>query len=297
MANSATNFNGTTSMSHRSRIYKSASEKTPESLPILCDFLREYGAAVPIDNRGDTVLHLLAINGNKAAFESLLQAGLLTDEALAEKNIHGNTALHEAARSGQTEVAEIMLTRKQDLVFLRNDMDETPLYVAAAYGKREAFGVLENYSSDCMTRRRDGRTILHAAVDGERYRGGCGKRMRKRCNTMNASCRFIVELIDNAGSIVARAFAPVIENMFRITAQYLKDNMDEITQYVFNIHEYDLISNIKTDDEYCSGDASILEASSNKTCRRQLFMPESSTIAVNDDDLLLAIAFTKKKND
>ncbi|KAF7112536.1 hypothetical protein RHSIM_RhsimUnG0219000 [Rhododendron simsii] len=170
MANSATNFNGTTSMSHRSRIYKFASEKTPESLPILCDILREYGVAAPIDNRGDTVLHLLAINGNKAAFESLLRVGLLTDEALAKNNVHGDTALHEAARSGQTEVAEIMLTRKQDLVFLRNDMDETPLYVAAAYGKREAFGVLENYRSDCMTRRRDGRTILHAAVDGERYR-------------------------------------------------------------------------------------------------------------------------------
>ncbi|XP_058211509.1 phytochrome-interacting ankyrin-repeat protein 1-like [Rhododendron vialii] len=170
MANSATNFNGTTFMSYRSRAYKSASEKTPGSLVFLCDFLREYGAAVPIDNRGDTVLHLLAINGNRAAFESLLRAGLLTDEALTKKNVHGNTALHEAARSGQTEFAEIMLRRKQDLVFLRNhDMDETPLYVAAAYGKREVFRVLESYRSDCMMRRRDGRTILHAAIDGERY--------------------------------------------------------------------------------------------------------------------------------
>lgn len=157
-------------MSDRSRAYKSASEKTPESLLFLCDFLREYGAAVPIDNRDDTILHLLAINGNRAAFESLLQTGLVTDEALAKKNVHGNTALHEAARSGQTEVAEIMLGRKQDLVFLRNDMDETPLYVAAAYGKREVFRVLDSYRSDCMMRRRDGRTILHAAVDGERYR-------------------------------------------------------------------------------------------------------------------------------
>ncbi|KAG5566246.1 hypothetical protein RHGRI_002001 [Rhododendron griersonianum] len=57
------------------------------------------------------------------------------------------------------------------------------------------------------------------------------------------------------------------------------------------------IDNIKTDDEYLSGDTSILESSIKKTCCRQLFMPESSTIAMNDDDLLLAIAFVKKKND
>ncbi|KAI7985469.1 Ankyrin repeat and sterile alpha motif domain-containing protein 1B [Camellia lanceoleosa] len=157
-------------LSHRSKAYKFASEKTPESLSFFCDFLREnVNGAISIDNRGDTVLHLLAIQGNVDVMESLVGAELLTNELLMKKNVNGNTALHEAARFGQTGVAEIMLRKKQDLVMERNKANETPLYLAAAYGKREVFQVLESFGSDCLTRRHDGRTILHAAVEGERY--------------------------------------------------------------------------------------------------------------------------------
>ncbi|KAH7850016.1 hypothetical protein Vadar_026566 [Vaccinium darrowii] len=170
MANSATNVNTTTTtfVSYCFKAYKSASEKTPESLVFLCDFTRDNGP-VSIDNRGDTVLHLLATNGNKIALERLLQAGLLSDDLLTSKNVHGNVALHEAAGFGHKEVAEIMLRRKPELVFVCNDTGETPLYLAAGYGKKEVFEVLEGYNSDCMMGRRDGRTILHAAIDGERY--------------------------------------------------------------------------------------------------------------------------------
>ncbi|CAL5399308.1 unnamed protein product [Camellia sinensis] len=153
-------------LSHRSKAYKFASEKTPESSSFFCDFLREnMNGAISIDNRGDTVLHLLAIHGNVDVMESLV----LTNELLMKKNMNGNTALHEAARFGQAGVAKIMLRKKQDLVMEQNESRETPLYLAAAYGKREVFQVLESFGSDCLTRRRDGRTILHAAVEGERY--------------------------------------------------------------------------------------------------------------------------------
>ncbi|CAL5443760.1 unnamed protein product [Camellia sinensis] len=157
-------------LSRRSKAYKFASEKTPESFSFFCDFLREnVNGAISIDNRGDTVLHLLAIQGNVDVMESLVGEELLTNELLMKKNVNGNTALHEAARFGQAGVAEIMLRKKQDLVMERNESNETPLYLAAAYGKREVFQVLESFGSDCLTRRRDGRTILHAAVEGERY--------------------------------------------------------------------------------------------------------------------------------
>ncbi|XP_028055053.1 E3 ubiquitin-protein ligase MIB2-like [Camellia sinensis] len=153
-------------LSHRSKAYQFASEKTPESSSFFCDFLREnMNGAISIDNRGDTVLHLLAIHGNVDVMESLV----LTNELLMKKNMNGNTALHEAARFGQAGVAKIMLRKKQYLVMEQNESRETPLYLAAAYGKREVFQVLESFGSDCLTRRRDGRTILHAAVEGERY--------------------------------------------------------------------------------------------------------------------------------
>ncbi|KAH7848336.1 hypothetical protein Vadar_001521 [Vaccinium darrowii] len=174
MANSATYFNtapttiNASFMSHRSKAYKSASGRTPESLVFLCNFTRDNGP-VSIDKRGDTVLHLLATNGNKIALESLLRAGLLSDDLLTKKNVHGNIALHEAAMFGHKEVAEIMLRKKPDLVFACNDMKETPLHLAAGYGNKDVFQVLMGFNSDCMMTRQDGRTILHAAIDGERY--------------------------------------------------------------------------------------------------------------------------------
>ncbi|CAK9169112.1 unnamed protein product [Ilex paraguariensis] len=82
-----------------------------------------------------------------------VRADHLLDEILLIKNASGNTALHEAARSGQKVVAEIMVTKKPDLVFQRNDMNETPLYLAAAFGKSEVFTLLESYNSDCRIRR------------------------------------------------------------------------------------------------------------------------------------------------
>ncbi|CAK9169125.1 unnamed protein product [Ilex paraguariensis] len=160
---SATVFN---TLRHRSKAYKFASENTAESLQFFCNFTRDEGA---VDQRGDTVLHLLAIKGNVAALRNLLRADHLVDEMLLRKNANGNTALHEAAMSGQKGVAEIMVTKKPDLVFERNNSNETPLYLAAAFGKREVFTFLESKNSNCRIRRHDGSTILHAAIEGEHY--------------------------------------------------------------------------------------------------------------------------------
>ncbi|CAK9169122.1 unnamed protein product [Ilex paraguariensis] len=166
MESSATEFS---TLLHHSKAYKFASEDTAESLEFFGNFWRNEGA-VPIDHRRDTVLHLLAMKGNVAALGNLLRADHLLDDMLLRKNANGNTALHEAARSGQKAVAEIMVTKKPDLVFQRNDLNETPLYLAAAFGKSEVFTLLESYNSDCRIRRHDGSTILHAAIEGESYR-------------------------------------------------------------------------------------------------------------------------------
>ncbi|KAL3518312.1 hypothetical protein ACH5RR_020901 [Cinchona calisaya] len=97
------------------------------------------------------------------------EEGLVTNENLRIKIVNGDTALHEAARFGKKPVAQIMLRREKEILFERNNFGETPLYVAAACGKKEVFTFLENLNSDCMMRRNDGCTILHAAVIGECY--------------------------------------------------------------------------------------------------------------------------------
>ncbi|CAK9169126.1 unnamed protein product [Ilex paraguariensis] len=167
---SATVFNN---LRPRSKAYQFASENTAKSLEFFCNFTRDEGA-VPIDQRGDTVLHLLAIKGNVDALRNLIQADHFLDEMLLRKNANGNTALHEAAMSGQKDVTETLVRKKPDLVSERNSLNETPLYLAAAFGKSEVFTILEIYSSNCRIRRHDGSTILHAAIEGEHYSWATG---------------------------------------------------------------------------------------------------------------------------
>ncbi|KAL3518300.1 hypothetical protein ACH5RR_020889 [Cinchona calisaya] len=62
-----------------------------------------------------------------------------------------------------------MLRREKEILFEHNNLGETPFYVAVACGKKEVFTFLEKLNSDCMMRRNDGCTILHAVVIGERY--------------------------------------------------------------------------------------------------------------------------------
>ncbi|KAI8007362.1 Ankyrin repeat and sterile alpha motif domain-containing protein 1B [Camellia lanceoleosa] len=154
--------------------YKAASEKKPNSLEILCNFWRENEGTIPIvDQRGNTILHFLAIYGNIAAIKMLDKHGLLTTEQLKKCNANGEIALHEAARFGHKDVAETMLEKEGDLINARNELGETPIYVAAAFGNRDVFDFFSKISDDewlMGLRTRDGCTVLHAAVKGEYYR-------------------------------------------------------------------------------------------------------------------------------
>ncbi|KAK3023851.1 hypothetical protein RJ639_044977 [Escallonia herrerae] len=159
--------------SRRWDAYKTASVRTPEVVEFLCNYWREEDGTDTLDEQGDTVLHFLAIYGNVEAFEQLIKRNLLSGDQLKDQvNASGDIALHEAARFGQKEVAEVMLKREKNMVSVQNKSDETPLYVAAANGKKEVFTLLTEYLSDCMTTRDDGCTILHAAVMGEFYYTG-----------------------------------------------------------------------------------------------------------------------------
>ncbi|XP_075085299.1 uncharacterized protein LOC142168656 [Nicotiana tabacum] len=149
----------------RSAAYKAASSGG-ESLNVLLDFWREEGVA-QIDNRGDTILHFLAVNGNIAGF-AILDPLSIND--LETANNSGDTPLHEAARFGKKNMVEMILRKEKDLVFLRNNLGETPLYVAAASGEKEIFTLLANFDFSKFTmKRNDGKNVLHATVAHDCY--------------------------------------------------------------------------------------------------------------------------------
>ncbi|KAF3648674.1 hypothetical protein FXO37_19326 [Capsicum annuum] len=153
----------------RSAAYKAASSSVvvQQSLQVLRDFWREEGVT-PIDNRGDTILHFLAVNGNVAGFE-ILEPNLSIKD-LETRNNSGDTPLHEAARFGKKNMAERILRIEKDLVFVQNNLGETPLYVAAANGEKDVFAFLAKYDFSKLTmKRNDGKTILHATVAHDCY--------------------------------------------------------------------------------------------------------------------------------
>ncbi|KAH0637577.1 hypothetical protein KY290_037925 [Solanum tuberosum] len=151
--------------SRRSQAYIAASEG--RSLEILREFWREEGVS-PMDNRGDTILHFLAIHGNLAGFEILYSNLSIKD--LETRNSNGDTPLHEAAKFGKKDVVEMILKKEKDLVFVRNNLGETPLYVAAASGEKDVFTLLANCDfSEVTMKRNDGKTVLHATVAHDCY--------------------------------------------------------------------------------------------------------------------------------
>ncbi|KAG5578546.1 hypothetical protein H5410_058680 [Solanum commersonii] len=163
--------NRTNSVSHReSAAYTATKCNDPKSIELLRDFWREEGV-FPIDNRGDTILHFIAIHGNVSALKLLIEERPVSGQDLKIQNKDGNTALHEAARFGQLKIVKVMVSLDSEILFERNSKGETPIYVAAAHGEKEVFAFLadNNMCDEFTMTRNDGSTVLHAAVTHECY--------------------------------------------------------------------------------------------------------------------------------
>ncbi|KAI9072824.1 hypothetical protein K1719_045192 [Acacia pycnantha] len=97
--------------------------------------------------------------------------------ALRTHNHRGNTALHLAASMGNTTICRIIASVEATLVDDRNHDGETPLFLAALHGRKQAFLSLHRirnrnimdppFYGNC--RRNKGDTILHCAINGDYF--------------------------------------------------------------------------------------------------------------------------------
>ncbi|KAK2654464.1 hypothetical protein Ddye_014320 [Dipteronia dyeriana] len=135
----------------------------------------------------DTALHLGVYSGGKQPLDSLLKyaderIGLDNCDIFLENKFR-NTVLHEAAVSGNLEAVQILVDKFQKQVIAINESGETPLFRAAAFGKTKLVKLLASQPDQVVLPhngkkkqlqaihrlKKDGATILHAAVQGEHF--------------------------------------------------------------------------------------------------------------------------------
>ncbi|KAJ0112774.1 hypothetical protein Patl1_03305 [Pistacia atlantica] len=100
--------------------------------------------------------------------------------ALAVEDDRGNTPLHIAASMGSAKICECIAWANKDssleLIGARNNDGETPFFLAALHGHKDAFLRLHsiiisnpNSSGYEYCRKNDGDTILHSAISGDYF--------------------------------------------------------------------------------------------------------------------------------
>ncbi|XP_042474915.1 protein ACCELERATED CELL DEATH 6-like [Macadamia integrifolia] len=95
------------------------------------------------NSRDDTALHVAARYNNVEVIKYLLSCAMDLDEAENQcnryqtaklKNREGNTALHETVRGRHREVIEVLMQSDKEVIFMKNNRRESPLYLAADRG-------------------------------------------------------------------------------------------------------------------------------------------------------------------
>ncbi|XVF65194.1 hypothetical protein PTKIN_Ptkin09bG0227600 [Pterospermum kingtungense] len=124
----------------------------------------------------DTAFHLAVSGGKLQVVQEMAKIlGENASEALKAKNKRGNTPLHTAAALGNAHMCYCMASKAPNLIAERNNNNETPFFLSAQFGCKDAllclyFCCTEEERRDlCSRRDESGDTILHAAISGEHF--------------------------------------------------------------------------------------------------------------------------------
>ncbi|TQD99260.1 hypothetical protein C1H46_015049 [Malus baccata] len=130
-----------------------------------------------ITKSGDTALHVAVSDGQEEHVEELVK--LITAEERKIQNERGNTPLHIAAWMGNVTMCSCLANGHPSLVTACNVDNETPLFLAAVYGKKDAFLCMHHIYIPTLgddprkrynyCRRNNGDTILHCAISGDYF--------------------------------------------------------------------------------------------------------------------------------
>lgn len=124
---------------------------------VACFFLDKYENVAKEDN---TLLRLAVLSRNEQIVNALIRHGadvMATDQ-------DGNIPLHEAARSGNEQIAQLLIDENNESVKQKNRLDETPLHYAAAGGHIEVIARLCKKGAGVDAKDNSGNTPLHRAA-------------------------------------------------------------------------------------------------------------------------------------
>ncbi|KAJ8634945.1 hypothetical protein MRB53_009212 [Persea americana] len=130
-----------------------------------------------ITSSKEKVLHI-AISHNRSDVAKKLLGFVANGKVIEEmKNDRDNNPLHLAASLGKADMCEAMMGRGPELIECRNMDGETPLFLAALHGRKEAFYTLRQKWIDIKKedvsiqhyKRNDGNSILHVTILGEYF--------------------------------------------------------------------------------------------------------------------------------
>ncbi|XP_039171287.1 ankyrin repeat-containing protein At5g02620-like [Eucalyptus grandis] len=130
------------------------------------------------NSEGDTPLHVASRAGHLSVVKFLvteitsvspsqldIESGFNRGfEMLRWGNSRNNTALHEAIRNGNSQVARLLIKADSHLVLYENSLGESPLYLAARGGMKEIADWILTSCPLSADGGSDGQTALHAAV-------------------------------------------------------------------------------------------------------------------------------------
>ncbi|XP_047261707.1 ankyrin repeat-containing protein ITN1-like [Capsicum annuum] len=118
------------------------------------------------NNKNETALHVAANEGHIEVVHLLLSIDEHHKETLMRMaDDNGDTALHKAVRSRHQDVARLLVKEDPEFEFPFNKARETPMYLAAESGLREALvEILNSCKQPTSSAGPLNRTPLHAAV-------------------------------------------------------------------------------------------------------------------------------------